>query len=581
MEGLVSSPIKSNSSNRTVNIIRNMILSSSARVTIILREPLDEESLHELMSLKQVVSAVLHGPNESFLMRYPGRVGWYHPNEAGWTMPAILATEILYIGNLSNFGFRAAWSAWRAGILSFRSSDPSGSLDKSAMLAEVIRAVIRALAHRMPAQITSLLYQLRINRIAKHLSKLKVPAYQPEQGCVLFASGSLGPGGSERQIVNTLLGLRSKGYNNLKLLHEQPMQYPYDFYLSDIQNAGIQISQLTPLEVRNMDDWGIDSIWSELYQQIFLLGPIGNQIIAYALEFQEKRPELVHTWLDHVNVTAGIAAAITGVPRIVISCRSLAPTHFDFYQPYMKALYQLLTQFPNVTILNNSESGARDYEHWLSLPQGTLQVIHNGFDFSNFPGGKEIELVREQYLLSVGIPQNACVIGSVMRISEEKQPLLWLKMAEHVVRQYPNAYFLIVGDGVMSEEMKNAAISRGLSQKTKFVGHEKNALSAILAMDVFVQTSRVEGLPNVLIEAQALGVPVVATNVGGTQETFIDGLTGSLVNTQASEDIANKVMEILGNPELRTQMKELASLKARDEFSLEKMITRTMDVYAN
>lgn len=573
--------IDQDASSRTVEFIRNVIAGSAEPITIVLRKSLNEESLHELMSLEQVVSAVLQEPNASLATHYPGRIGWYQPNEMGWQMPAILATEILYIGNLSNFGFRAAWSAWRAGILSFRSSDPSGSLDKSAMLAEVIRAVIRALAHRMPAKITGLLYQLRSKRIVKHLSKLKAPAYQPEQGCILFASGSLGPGGSERQIVNTLLGLRSKGYSNLRLLHEQPMQYPYDFYLSDIQNAGIQISQLTPLEMRNSDEWGVDSIWSELYQQIFLLGPIGNQIVAYALEFQEKRPELVHTWLDHINVTAGIAAVITGVPRIVISCRSLAPTHFDFYQPYMKALYQMLMQFPNVTILNNSESGARDYEHWLGLPQGTLQVIHNGFDFSNFPAGKEIELVREQYLLSVGIPQNACVIGSVMRISEEKQPLLWLKMAEYVARAYPNAYFLIVGDGVMGKEMKSAAVSLGLSKKTKFVGHEKNALSAITAMDVFVQTSRIEGLPNVLIEAQALGIPVVATNVGGTKETFVDGLTGSLVNTQAPEDIANMVMEILGNLELRTQMKNLASLKARDKFSLEKLITRTMGVYAN
>lgn len=573
--------IDQSGSRRIVEIIRDVIGGSAEPITIVLRKSLNEESLHELMSLKQVVSVVLQGPNESFATHYPGRIGWYQPNETGWTMPVLLAKEIFYIGNLSNFGFRAAWSAWRAGIRSFRSSDPSGSLDKSAMLAEVIRAVIRALAHRMPAQITGLLYQLRSKRIVKHLSKLKVPAYQPEQGCILFASGSLGPGGSERQIVNTLLGLKSKGYNNLKFLHEQPMQYPYDFYLSNIQNAGIQISQLIPLEARNIDDWGIDSIWSELYQQIFLLGPIGNQIAAYALEFQEKRPELVHTWLDHINVTAGIAAAIIGVPRIVISCRSLAPTHFDFYQPYMKALYQLLTQFPNVTILNNSKSGARDYERWLSLPRSTLRVIHNGFDFSRFPAGKEVERVREQYLLSIGIPQNACVIGSVMRISEEKQPLLWLKMAEYVARQYPNAYFLIVGDGVMGEEMKSAAVSLGLSKKTRFVGHEKNALSAIAAMDVFVQTSRVEGLPNVLIEAQALGVPVVATNVGGTRETFVDGMTGSLVNTQTPEDIANKVMEILGNLELRTQMKKLASSKAKDEFSLEKMITRTMDVYAN
>lgn len=581
MKNLDSVPGQHDPSSRTVEMIRNVLSESTEPITIVFRESLNEKSLREIMSIERVVSVVLHRPNELFATRYPGRIGCYHPNEIGWTMPTILTREILYIGNLSNFGFRAAWSAWRAGIRSFRSSDPRGSLHKRMMLAEVARALFRALAHRMPARIASVLYEVRSNRIANQLSMHKVSAYHPTPGCILFTSGSLGPGGTERQVVNTLLGLKAKGYNDLVLLHEQPMQHPNDFYLSNIANEGIQISQLIPLETRYMDDWGVDSIWPELYRLLFPLGPIGNQIVAYGLEFQGRRPELVHTWLDHINVTAGIAAAIAGVPRIIISCRSLAPTHFDFFQPYMKPLYRLLTQFQNVTILNNSQSGARDYERWLNIPQGTLQVIHNGFDFSNFPVGKDIGLAREQYLKSIGLPQDACVIGTVMRISEEKQPLLWLKMAEYVARRYPNAYFLIVGDGGMRAEMERTATSLGLTDKIKFVGHEKNAIAAIAAMDVFVQTSRVEGLPNVLIEAQALGVPVVATDVGGTRETFVDGLTGSLVKTQAPEDIANKVMEILGSLELRTQMKKLASIKAKDEFSLEKMITRIMNVYAS
>lgn len=557
-----------------------MINGFGVPITIVFREFLDEKSLHELMATEHVVSVVLHRPNESFAECYPGRVGWYHLNEAGWTLPRRLASEILYVGTLSNFGFRAAWSAWRAGIEGFRTSDPSGAFHNRLMFAEVIRALFRTLAHRSPARVVELVGKILGERVAKKLYEQKKPAYHPYPGSILLACGSLGPGGAERQIVNTLLGLKSRGYSNLMLLHEQPMQHPNDFYLSSLINAGIQFSRLIPLESRRTDDWRMDSGWAELYRELIPMGSVGNQILAYGLEFQERRPELVHSWLDHINVTAGVAAAIVGVPRVVISCRSLAPIHFDFYQPYMKPLYRLLTQFPNVTILNNSKSGARDYERWLSIPQRSLRVIHNGFDFSSFPIGKDIGLARERYLKSIGLPGDACVIGSVMRISEEKQPLLWLNMAKHVARHYPHVYFLIVGDGVMRNEMESAAIRLELSGKIKFVGHEKDALSAIAAMDVFVQTSRVEGLPNVLIEAQALGVPVVATDVGGTAETFVDGGTGFLVKTQAPEDIANKVMDIIGNLELRVQMKKLASLKAKDEFSLEKMITRTMDVYA-
>jgi hypothetical protein len=306
-----------------------MINGFAVPITIVFRESINEKPLHELMATEHVVSVVLHRPNESFATCYPGRVGWYHLNEAGWTLPRRLASEILYVGNLSSFGFRAAWSAWRAGIQGFRSSDPSGSFHKCMMLSEVIRAFLRALAHRPPVKkVVDLYSRIRRKGVAKQLFEHKKTAYQPNPGSILLASGSLGPGGSERQVVNTLLGLKVKGYCNLMFLHEQPMQHPNDFYLSNLINAGIQFSQLIPLESRRIDSWSTDSDWVELYRRLLPLGSVGNQILAYGLEFQERRPELVHSWLDHVNVTAGVAAAIVGVPRVVISCRSLAPIHF-------------------------------------------------------------------------------------------------------------------------------------------------------------------------------------------------------------------------------------------------------------
>jgi len=218
-------------SSQTLDMVRNMIDGFAVPISIVFRESLNEKSLHELMATEHVVSVVLHGPNESFATCYPGRVGWYHLNEVGWTLPRRLASEILYVGNLSNFGFRAAWSAWRAGIQGFRSSDPSGSFHKRMMFAEVIRALSRALAHRSPARLVEFLGKIRSKRVAKQLFAHKKPAYHPNPGSILLASGSLGPGGSERQVVNTLLGLKAKGYCNLMLLHEQPMQHPNDFYL--------------------------------------------------------------------------------------------------------------------------------------------------------------------------------------------------------------------------------------------------------------------------------------------------------------------------------------------------------------
>ena len=106
-------------------------------------------------------------------------------------------------------------------------------------------------------------------------------------------------------------------------------------------------------------------------------------ISSYLETIARHKPAVVHLWLDEINTKIGLAALFLGIPKIVLSTRSAPPTHYLFYQPYMREAYRLLATQPNVVILNNSHHGARAYEDWLNLPQETIQVIHNGFDFDS------------------------------------------------------------------------------------------------------------------------------------------------------------------------------------------------------
>ena len=103
--------------------------------------------------------------------------------------------------------------------------------------------------------------------------------------------------------------------------------------------------------------------------------------------------------------------------------------------------------------------------------------------------------------------------------------------------------------------------------------------SDLAAMDVFLMTSRMEGLPNVLIEAQGAGVPVVSAMVGGAPETFVNGETGYAVRSAAPEAFAEAVLTIVNDKDARLKMSRKAIQHARDQFSIDRMISRTLGVY--
>jgi len=137
----------------------------------------------------------------------------------------------------------------------------------------------------------------------------------------------------------------------------------------------------------------------------------------------------------------------------------------------------------------------------------------------------------------------------------------------------------MVGDGPLREEARRRARARGLGDRIVMPGNEKDAAIAIAAMDVFLLTSRLEGLPNVLIEAQALGVPVVTTDGGGAAETLIQGKTGYAVRPHSTDLLANAILRILSDTPWREAARQTSQRFVRERFSMSQMVDRTLDAY--
>jgi glycosyltransferase involved in cell wall biosynthesis len=131
----------------------------------------------------------------------------------------------------------------------------------------------------------------------------------------------------------------------------------------------------------------------------------------------------------------------------------------------------------------------------------------------------------------------------------------------------------------MYDEIKHRVASLGLIEKIRLPGVTTDVWAALAAMDVFALTSRMEGLPNVLIEAQGAGVPVVCTAVGGMPETYLDERSGIGVPSAKPQDLADAILRLLDDSGLRSSMSAEAVAFARSEFNTAHMIERTLALY--
>lgn len=418
-------------------------------------------------------------------------------------------------------------------------------------------------------------YRRALTRLDAHLegqgtSDAKNP--NPLYRGVMMMIGTLGPGGAERQLVVLAKGLHRSLKENIHIACTNLSSPTTRFFLPELEAAGIAtdvIGSETDHPLTPSLTAAIEALPSEL-----------RDISRYVRTLAAARPEIVHLWLDEVNVKGGVAAVMVNVPKIVLSQRSLPPINFALHQPYMREAYRWLVRQPGVVVINNSAAGARAYEAWLGLRPGSIGVVHNGYEFA------ESELARYradciEVRHRIGIPPNSLVVGAVMRLSEEKCPLLWLEIASQVRQSLPEVRFLIVGDGPLRSTMETRASEPDLAGAVSFAGHLKDSMAAIASMDMLLLTSRAEGLPNVLVEAQFLGVPAIATPAGGAREAVNHGTSGWVLDSWNATSSARQIVRLLQDEKWRTTAAKCGPEFAFARFGIRRAIDETLTVYKN
>jgi len=209
-------------------------------------------------------------------------------------------------------------------------------------------------------------------------------------------------------------------------------------------------------------------------------------------------------------------------------------------------------------------------------PQEKLRVIHCSINIETAKPSKTRAEMRKE----LNIPEGAPACGMLARLVHVKNPFLLLDVAEMVHREMPDALFFFVGDGPYLEDLKKEASRRGLAEVVRFTGYRKDPLDIVEALDVIVLTSLSEGLPVTLLEAMALGKPVVATMVGGVPEVVKDGETGLLAPSGDAEAFARHLLALLRDRERMRDMGQKGRKWVEENFSLSTMVERTDKVYA-
>jgi len=429
----------------------------------------------------------------------------------------------------------------------------------------------------------------------------RIVAEQPPENPVSIAlvTGSLGPGGAERQLTrlagelhrmascaehrSSFMRVRPEKVEVLVKQHSEPAgsgkKSGLDFFLPVLANAQIPVTEINGLPAvstshQPVDDAGLTRLLEQLPP------PVHYGVTRLTPMLREHGFDVVSLWQDGTCLFGALAALLAGVPTIHLVFRGLPPNiRKDRYRDEYPVLYRALAQIPGVHFVSNSRTAAQEYANWLGMPVERFHILYNGVpELATDPSDEDEQKWNEFH---AGTADATETIGGVFRLEPDKRPQLWIKLAAQYLKRRPQARFFIVGDGRMSDSMTALARELGVGDRLLFVGLSSHVGYWYSRMDAKVLLSRFEGLPNVLIEAQLLGVPVVSTPAGGAGECFVQNVTGHLLDDLDHPDLneaCDKIESIVDLARGNDVLKQHSRQRARELFSLNAMLDKFLSL---
>ena len=360
---------------------------------------------------------------------------------------------------------------------------------------------------------------------------------------VLHVIDSLHLGGAQEVVLNLATCGSARYRHEVATLHGQGI------YWDRLREAGVPVHSLSPHK------------YFPLY-----LATLPALLLA-------KRPHILHCHLIPSNILAKPLGALLGVPLLINHDHTNDPHRID-----NKLLLTLDKSTNRLAHHIIAVAGAcRDFlvQHE-SIPQEKITLVPNAIDLRRFSPGT---VTRHAARISLGLPQDVPVIAGVGRLNSQKNFSLFLEIAALLAPKFPEARFLLAGEGPEVSMLREKARALGLADRVVFAGYVADTRRAYVAADVLLMPSRFEGLPMTLLESMAMGLPVVASKLDGIAEVIADGREGFLVDAGDAAAFANGISRLLESPPLASEIATNARAKIEAGFSVERMTSAVERVY--
>jgi glycosyltransferase involved in cell wall biosynthesis len=201
-------------------------------------------------------------------------------------------------------------------------------------------------------------------------------------------------------------------------------------------------------------------------------------------------------------------------------------------------------------------------------------VVYSGIDLERFYGATGDYLIPE-----FSLQPDEPVVINVAHLAEHKGQQFLVRAIPHVLKQIPSARFFIIGEGKLLGELQALSASLGITQVLTFTGFRKDVGAFYQTADLFIMSSVQEGLGTAMIDALALGKPVVAANAGGIPEIIKDGETGRLVEAANPQALAQGIIQMLTHKDQAQAMAQRGQALVKEQFSIEAMVENNLTVY--
>jgi glycosyltransferase involved in cell wall biosynthesis len=425
----------------------------------------------------------------------------------------------------------------------------------------------------------------RDHRLERQLAEWRrhpavLPAFRP--GVAVLYLEHLALGGAEGQLCRLGAGLVGRGWA-VEVALDRPPPPDSAQYHWILEDHSVDTSVIGQPSVIDWQRRLVETLEPSAALILWHLPPwLLPQILVLIPFLRRVRPEVAIGYLDRPNLILGVAAVLAGVPRILLSGRNLDPTHFPhFYQGQtaeFRTLYQALLSLDGVQFCANAAAGARSYTAWLGLPEGRVPVILNCVD-EGTPQQSYVEAgasAGATLRARLKLPAKAPLVVGVFRLEPEKQPTLFVEVLARLRVHRPDVFGVICGTGSLAPAVRTRAAELGLNDALSLPGPIDQIPTLLGEATVLLHVSCFEGTPNILLEAQAAGLPVVCTRIDGSEAILAPDLRPYCRESDDIDGLTAACLAVMTNPSLRRRLGPRLRRFIHQHHSRDRLVNETL-----